>query len=58
AGAVQAGTLSLVLRKFEPEPIPVSLVYLRQPLLPAKLRTFLDFAAPRLKSRLLWPARS
>jgi len=58
AGAVQSGTLSLVLRKFEPAPIPVSLVHLRQPLEPAKLRAFLDFAAPRLKSRLLWPARN
>lgn len=52
AAAVQSGTLSLVLRKFEPAPIPVSLVHTRQALLPAKLRAFLDFAAPRLKARL------
>lgn len=58
AGALKAGALTLVLRKHESAPIPVSLVYNRQPLLPAKLRAFLDFAAPRLKSRLLWPARS
>jgi DNA-binding transcriptional LysR family regulator len=52
ASALKAGTLALVLRKFEPAPIPVSLVYSHQPLLPAKLRAFLDFAAPRLKARL------
>jgi DNA-binding transcriptional LysR family regulator len=52
ASAIKAGTLALVLRKFEPAPIPVSLVYSHQPLLPAKLRAFLDFAAPRLKARL------
>jgi DNA-binding transcriptional LysR family regulator len=52
AAAVKAGALALVLRKFEPAPIPVSLVYNRQPLLPAKLRAFLDLAAPRLKARL------
>lgn len=52
ANAVKSGALALVLRKFEPAPVPVSLVYNRQPLLPAKLRAFLDFAAPRLKARL------
>ena len=50
--AVKAGALTVVLRKFEPAPIPVSLVYNRQPLLPTKLRVFLDFAAPRLQARL------
>jgi len=58
ASAVQAGSLQLVLRKFEPAPVPVSLVHLRQALLPAKLRAFVDFAAPRLKARLVWPARN
>lgn len=52
SGALRSGALALVLRKFEPAPIPVSLVYNRQPLLPAKLRAFLDFVAPRLKARL------
>ncbi len=52
AAAIKAGALALVLRKFESAPIPVSLVYYRQALLPAKLRAFLDFAAPRLKARL------
>jgi DNA-binding transcriptional LysR family regulator len=53
ANAMQAGALAVVLEKFEPEPSPVSLVYAGQGLLPLKLRAFLDFAAPRLKARLL-----
>ena len=52
AGAVRDGTLVLALRGFEPKPIPVSLVHAGQPLLPQKVRAFLDFAAPRLKERL------
>ena len=52
AGALRAGTLEVILRKFEPELWPVSLVYGGQGLLPLKLRAFLDFAMPRLKMRL------
>lgn len=52
AAALKAGALFIVLKKYEPAPLPVSLVYTRQPLLPAKLRAFLDFAAPRLKASL------
>jgi DNA-binding transcriptional LysR family regulator len=52
AAALRAGALNVVLEKFEPLPWPVSLVYPGQGLLPLKLRAFLDFAAPRLKSRL------
>ncbi|MGH6923938.1 MAG: LysR family transcriptional regulator [Propylenella sp.] len=52
ADAVRAGRLALVLEDFEPSPWSVSLVYSGQPQLPVKLRAFLDFAAPRLRSRL------
>jgi DNA-binding transcriptional LysR family regulator len=52
AAAVQAGALVIALQDYEPTMLPVSLVYSRQPLLPVKLRAFLDFAAPRLKQRL------
>jgi DNA-binding transcriptional LysR family regulator len=52
ADAVAAGKLQLILRAFEPEPLPVHLVYPTQSLLPLKLRAFLDFAAPRLKASL------
>jgi len=53
ASALRAGTLALVLRRFEPAPWPVSLVFAGQGRLPAKLRAFLDFAAPRLQTRLV-----
>ena len=50
--AMQAGSLVVVLKKFEPAPVPVSLVYTGQRLLPLKLRAFLDFASPRLRAAL------
>ncbi|RWM88402.1 MAG: LysR family transcriptional regulator [Mesorhizobium sp.] len=53
AAAVRSGTLRAVLEAFEPPPWPVSLVHAGQGLLPVKLRAFLDFAAPRLKKRLV-----
>jgi DNA-binding transcriptional LysR family regulator len=52
ARSVEAGKLKRVLRKFEGDPLPVSLVYAGQGHLPLKLRSFLDFAAPRLKALL------
>jgi len=50
--AIQGGALQLVLEDFEPPPIPVSLIYAGQGLLPLKLRAFLDFATPRLRDRV------
>ena len=50
--AVQPGMLVSALRKYEPAPVPVSLVYTGQRLLPLKLRAFLDFAAPRIRASL------
>jgi DNA-binding transcriptional LysR family regulator len=52
AEAVADGALSVVLRAFEPPPAPVHLVHDGQRLSPFKLRAFLDFATPRLKSEL------
>jgi DNA-binding transcriptional LysR family regulator len=52
AGAIRAGTLAVVLDKFESAPSPISFVYGGQRFLPLKLRAFLDFAIPRLKARL------
>lgn len=49
---VCAGALKVILEKFEPKPLPVHLVYGAQPLMPLKLRAFLDFALPRLKDSL------
>jgi DNA-binding transcriptional LysR family regulator len=52
AAALRAGTLVVILPSFELAPWPVSLVYGGASLLPLKLRAFLDFAAPRLKTRI------
>jgi DNA-binding transcriptional LysR family regulator len=52
ADAVRAGSVEIVLHDFEPPPAPVSLVYPGRGPLPLKLRAFLDFAAPRLRTRL------
>lgn len=49
---VHAGKLVTALKKWESAPVSVSLVYTGQRLLPLKLRAFLDFAAPRLRSAL------
>lgn len=50
--ALLAGQLTLLLRRFEPPPIPVSFLYAGQGRLPLKLRALLDFAAPRLRAQL------
>jgi DNA-binding transcriptional LysR family regulator len=52
AAAVLDGRLVIVLRDHEVDPSPVSLVYPSGRLVPLKLRAFLDFAVPRLKTRL------
>lgn len=52
ARAVEQGALRVVLRKFEPEPFPVNLIHAERKFLPLKLRSFLDFATPRLRDAL------
>jgi len=52
AGAVAAGKLRILLAEFETEALPVHLVHAAQGLLPHKMRSFLDFAAPRLRKSL------
>lgn len=48
----RAGALVLVLEKFRSAPKAVHLIYEAGPHLPLKIRAFLDYAAPRLKSAL------
>jgi DNA-binding transcriptional LysR family regulator len=50
--ALRTGALRLLLESFEPLPLPVSFLYSSQGRLPLKLRALLDFAAPRLRTRL------
>jgi DNA-binding transcriptional LysR family regulator len=52
ARAVRDGKLRVVLQKFEPTPLPVSLMHAGGDPLPLKVRSFLDFAAPRLRKAL------
>ncbi|MBR0654313.1 LysR family transcriptional regulator [Plastoroseomonas arctica] len=54
ADAVRDGRLVVLLRGHEPPPWPVHLVTLGGRLPPQKLRAFLEFAAPRLKPRLVF----
>ena len=52
AKAVASGTLETVLADFEPEPLPINLLYATGGTLPLKLRAFLDFAANSLRAAL------
>ncbi|BBC80006.1 transcriptional regulator LysR [Acetobacter orientalis] len=47
--AVKEGKLQVVLAAFQSNPVPVSLLYAYHDPLPLKIRSFLDFAVPRLR---------
>ncbi|WP_420475546.1 LysR substrate-binding domain-containing protein [Noviherbaspirillum sp. ST9] len=49
--AVRQGRLKPVLRKFETDPLPVSIVYPHGRLMPARVRAFIDLAVPRLRAQ-------
>ncbi len=53
ADAVRDGSLQIVLADFEVAPLPVHLLHAARGALPSKMRVFLDFAADRLRQRLL-----
>ena len=44
--------LDVILEEYEPNPLPVNMVFSRQGALPLKLRAFIDFAKPRIKDAL------
>ncbi len=46
------GRLKLILDEFALPPVPVQIVYPEGRLIAAKLRAFIDFAAPRLSHAL------
>lgn len=52
ADAVRRGDLCLVLEDFELEPSPINFLYPPGRAVPAKIRSFLDFAAPKLRDEL------
>lgn len=49
--AVRAGRLKPLLRKYETDPLPVSILYPHARLMSARVRAFIDFAAPRLRAQ-------
>lgn len=51
--ALAQGQLQIVLSDCEPSPLPVSLLHAGQGLQPLKMRSFIDFAAPRLREGLV-----
>jgi DNA-binding transcriptional LysR family regulator len=57
AEAVAAGRLRPVLEDFEVAPIPVHLLHAEGRRGSAKVRSFVDFCAPRLRAALAGPAR-
>jgi DNA-binding transcriptional LysR family regulator len=50
--AKRAGKLAIVLEEFEPESLPVHIIYAPRKPVPLKLRAFLNWMTPRLKARL------
>jgi DNA-binding transcriptional LysR family regulator len=52
ADALRRKRLAVLFANHAPEAVPVSMVFPGGRLLPIKLRAFLDFARPRLRSRL------
>jgi DNA-binding transcriptional LysR family regulator len=55
AAALDDGSLQIILADFEPEPLPVHLIHAGGGTLASKTRSFLDFAAARLRQRLAAP---
>ncbi|OAJ60118.1 LysR family transcriptional regulator [Paraburkholderia ginsengiterrae] len=51
ADAIRDNILRVVLDTFESAPLPINLVHKGQAPLPLKLRAFLDFVTPRLRTR-------
>jgi DNA-binding transcriptional LysR family regulator len=53
AGMIANGKLQTVLDAYEPAGLPVSIIYPSRDMLPLKTRSFIDFASPKLRSRIL-----
>lgn len=52
ASELRAGKLRLVLEDYEPEPLPIHILYREGRRAPARVRAFADFAAARLRADL------
>lgn len=49
--AIVRGDLRTILEEYEPEPLPINLVHASHGRMPLKMRSFLDFAVSRLRSK-------
>ena len=49
---LRSGALVETLRDHAPEPFPVNLIYMKQGLMPLKVRAFIDWMGPRLRKAL------
>jgi DNA-binding transcriptional LysR family regulator len=52
AEAVRDGSLEIILKDFEIEPLPVHLIHAARGALPRKIQAFLDFATGRIGKAL------
>lgn len=52
ATALTSGKLEAILTDFEMDPVPVHILHVSRNLMPLKLRRFIEFAAPKLRSSL------
>jgi DNA-binding transcriptional LysR family regulator len=52
ADAVKEGKLTIVLEQYEVETLPIHLLHVARGQMPLKLRRFIDFAVPRLRTSL------
>ncbi len=57
ASSLRDGRLTAVLEPFMPPAVPIQIVYPPARLLAPKIRAFIDFAAPRLRSSLAVPSQ-
>jgi DNA-binding transcriptional LysR family regulator len=55
--ALRSGKLVPLLQSYAPPPVPVHLIYAQRRIIAPKVRAFIDFAAPRLRSALAGPAQ-
>jgi len=53
ASAVKAGQLRVILREFEPEPVPIHVIHREGKRAAARVRAFVDFAVAELRSNPL-----
>jgi DNA-binding transcriptional LysR family regulator len=49
---LRSGALVQILEDYQAEPFPIHIMYMKQGLLPLKVRAFVDWIAPRLRKKL------